>query len=599
MAIANLFTILLFVLSVSIGVFSYLRTRKFKKDLEEREEETKRKMYELSILKELGDRVGYSLNVQNIIDIITGSLHQFIDYSVVSYMFLEPEKIIFKVHLEKSISRRFIDDIKSRMVKSLTALLNVDFQKTRIEEILSGAVLADEIDKPVNSFFNIPLVIAGKVVGVLTIADTKTGLYKEEEMTILYKITQQASQAVTRLQDVVQTEQMKLNAMMESMAEGVVMTDPDYRILVVNPAAKKAIGLDSGKEVTVFDFVDKLSGKFDFKGRVEESVKLDKVFISDEVSLGDKFFQVIVSPVKNKGSGENEEILGSVTIFRDITREKEVERMKQDFTSMIVHELRSPLDGVKKIIELIRTTKVKKVQQTNYFQMMYHSSSDMLELINNLLDVAKIEAGKFQILKEPSNIKQVVDDRLSMYKVAAEDAKIKMVSSVNKDVPDKVNFDSRTISQVLNNLLSNAVKFSKQGGKIVVKVLLHKQGQDIKKEVGDAETGWFLDKSNFDSTKLPDSLFIAVTNEGIGISREGINQLFIKFSQVRNVFTQTKGTGLGLAIVKSIIESHGGVVGVESEENKGATFYFTIPLGESEGIASIAPKEINIIPPQK
>jgi len=598
-AIANLFTILLFVLSVSIGVFSYLRTRKFKKDLEEREEETKRKMYELSILKELGDRVGYSLNVQNIIDIITGSLHQFIDYSVVSYMFLEPEKIIFKVHLEKSISRRFIDDIKSRMVKSLTALLNVDFQKTRIEEILSGAVLADEIDKPVNSFFNIPLVIAGKVVGVLTIADTKTGLYKEEEMTILYKITQQASQAVTRLQDVVQTEQMKLNAMMESMAEGVVMTDPDYRILVVNPAAKKAIGLDSGKEVTVFDFVDKLSGKFDFKGRVEESVKLDKVFISDEVSLGDKFFQVIVSPVKNKGSGENEEILGSVTIFRDITREKEVERMKQDFTSMIVHELRSPLDGVKKIIELIRTTKVKKVQQTNYFQMMYHSSSDMLELINNLLDVAKIEAGKFQILKEPSNIKQVVDDRLSMYKVAAEDAKIKMVSSVNKDVPDKVNFDSRTISQVLNNLLSNAVKFSKQGGKIVVKVLLHKQGQDIKKEVGDAETGWFLDKSNFDSTKLPDSLFIAVTNEGIGISREGINQLFIKFSQVRNVFTQTKGTGLGLAIVKSIIESHGGVVGVESEENKGATFYFTIPLGESEGIASIAPKEINIIPPQK
>lgn len=594
-----MFTILLFVLSVSIGVFSYLRTRKFKKDLEEREEETKRKMYELSILKELGDRVGYSLNVQNIIDIITGSLHQFIDYSVVSYMFLEPEKIIFKVHLEKSISRRFIDDIKSRMVKSLTALLNVDFQKTRIEEILSGAVLADEIDKPVNSFFNIPLVIAGKVVGVLTIADTKTGLYKEEEMTILYKITQQASQAVTRLQDVVQTEQMKLNAMMESMAEGVVMTDPDYRILVVNPAAKKAIGLDSGKEVTVFDFVDKLSGKFDFKGRVEESVKLDKVFISDEVSLGDKFFQVIVSPVKNKGSGENEEILGSVTIFRDITREKEVERMKQDFTSMIVHELRSPLDGVKKIIELIRTTKVKKVQQTNYFQMMYHSSSDMLELINNLLDVAKIEAGKFQILKEPSNIKQVVDDRLSMYKVAAEDAKIKMVSSVNKDVPDKVNFDSRTISQVLNNLLSNAVKFSKQGGKIVVKVLLHKQGQDIKKEVGDAETGWFLDKSNFDSTKLPDSLFIAVTNEGIGISREGINQLFIKFSQVRNVFTQTKGTGLGLAIVKSIIESHGGVVGVESEENKGATFYFTIPLGESEGIASIAPKEINIIPPQK
>ena len=578
MAIANLFTILLFVLSVSIGVFSYVRTRKFKKDLEKREGETKRKMYELSILKELGDRIGYSLNVQNIIDVITGSLHQFIEYSVVSYMFLNPEKIIFKVHLEKSISRRFIDDIKARMIGSLSALLSVDFKKTRIEEILSGAVLAEEIDHLVNSFFNIPLVIAGKVVGVLTIADTKTGLYKEEEMTILYKITKQASQAVTKLQEVVRTEQMKLNAMMESMSEGVVMTDPDYRILVVNPAAKKAIGFDVAKEVTVFDFVDKLSGKFDFKGKVEESVKLDKVFISDEVSLGDDFFQVIVSPVKNKDSNQKDEILGSVTIFRNITHEKEVERMKQDFTSMIVHELRSPLDGVKKIIELMRTTKIKKDQQTNYFQMMHHSSSDMLELINNLLDVAKIESGKFQIFKELSNIKQVVSDRLLMYKVAAEDAKIKLVSVISKDVPDEANFDSRTISQVLNNLLSNAIKFSNSGGKIVVRVLLHKMGQDVRKEAGDDEIEWFLGKSQVDFTKLPDSLFVAVTNSGAGISPEGISQLFIKFSQIRNVFTQTKGTGLGLAIVKSIVESHGGVVGVESEENKGATFYFTIPL---------------------
>jgi len=210
--------------------------------------------------------------------------------------------------------------------------------------------------------------------------------------------------------------------------------------------------------------------------------------------------------------------------------------------------------------------------------MMHHSSSDMLELINNLLDVAKIESGKFQIFKEVSNIKQVVSDRLLMYKVAAEDAKIKLVSAISKDVPDEASFDSRTISQVLNNLLSNAIKFSNSGGKIVVKVLLHKMGQDVKKEAGDDEMEWFLEKSQVDFTKLPDSLFVAVTNSGVGISPEGISQLFIKFSQIRNVFTQTKGTGLGLAIVKSIVESHGGVVGVESEENKGATFYFTIPL---------------------
>lgn len=577
MEIEDLLTILLFVVSVFIGVFSYSKNRKFRIALEKREEDTKRKMYELSILKELGDRIGYSLNVQNIIDIITGSLHQFIEYSVVSYMFLEPEKIIFKIHLEKQVSRKFIDTIRNRMIGSLSALLNIDFQKTKIEEILSGIILSEEADKPVESFFNIPLVIAGNVVGVLTIADTKSGLYKEEEMTILYKITQQASQAVTRLQEVVETEQAKLNAMVSSMTEGVVMTDTEHRILVVNPAAKKAIGSEEKKDVTIFDFIDRLSGKFDFRGKIEESVKLDKIFISEEIGLEDRFYQVVISPVKNRTSGQNN-ILGCVTIFRDITEEKEVEKMKEDFTSMIVHELRTPLDGIKKVMDGVRKSKIKKEKQPQYFQMVYHSSSDMLELINNLLDVAKIEAGKFQIFKQPSNIKEVIDGRMLFFQTSAKDAKIKIISQIADDVPKEINFDKNTISQVLNNLVSNAIKFSKEGGKIVIRVMLHKKGQDIKIEGENLKAQWFLKNSKIDLKDLHDSLVVAVTDNGVGISPEDIDRLFIKFSQLKNMFTQTGGTGLGLAIIKSIVESHGGMVGVESVEGGGSTFYFTIPI---------------------
>ena len=577
MAIANLITILLFVTTVLIGVFSYLRSKRFRIDLEKREQDTKRKMYELSILKELGDRMGYSLNIQNIIDIITGSLHQFIEYSVVSYMFLEPEKIIFKVHLEKQVSRKFIDNIKNRMVGSLSALLNIDFQKIKIEEILSGVILGEESDRPVESFFNIPLVIAGNVVGVLTIADTKSGLYKEEEMTILYKITQQASSAVTRLQEVVETEQSKLNAMVASMTEGVVMTDPDHRILVVNPAAKKAIGLESKPDISIFDFIDKLSGKFDFRGKIEESVKLDRFFVSEEILLNDRFFQVVVSPVKSK-VGAQSSILGCVTIFRDITEEKEVEKMKEDFTSMIVHELRSPLDGITKIVDGIRKLKIKKAKQPEYLQMMYRSSSDMLELINNLLDVAKIEAGKFQVFKQPSSIKEIIDNRIMFFQTSAKDAKLKISSEFADNLPEKVNFDQHTISQVLNNLISNALKFSRENSKIVVSTLLHKAGQNIQTEILGLKTELFFNNIKTDFTKIPDSLFIAVTDHGIGISPEDISQLFVKFSQLKNIFTQKAGTGLGLAIIKSIVESHGGVVGVESIEGQGSTFYFTIPI---------------------
>ncbi|MBI5139104.1 GAF domain-containing protein, partial [Candidatus Nomurabacteria bacterium] len=341
--------------SIYVAVFFFARSQKLGKDISEKtvkitekEKEMDSKMYELAILKELGDRVGYSLDIHQIIDVITGSLHQFIGYSAVSYMLIEPEKVLFKVHLEKSVHRGFLDEIRDRMLKSLSALLDKEFTKSQVEEVISGAILIEALKEPVRSFFNIPLVIAGKVVGVLTVADTQVGLYKEDQMTILYKITNQASQAVTKLQEVVATEQGKLNAMVESMADGIFMTDLDYRILVINPAAKKAIKVPEKKEVTIFDFIDNLGGKFDIKGRLEESVKLKKEYVSDRILLGERFFQVFVSPVKNFSVLGQEVVHGGVVIFHDVTSEVEVETLRKDFTSMLVHELRSPLDGIKK-----------------------------------------------------------------------------------------------------------------------------------------------------------------------------------------------------------------------------------------------------------
>ena len=235
-------------------------------------------------------------------------------------MLLEPEKVIFKMHLERSVHRRFVVDVRDRMLGSLGALLEREFNKNSVKEILSGAILIEDLDEPVQSFFNIPLVIGDKVVGILTVADTKAGLYKEEEMTILYKLIQQASKAVTRLQDVVRTEQEKVSAMVESMEDGVVMTDADYRILVINPAAKRIIGQEKKVEITIFDFIDNLGGKMDMRGRLEESVKLKKSFVSERFELRDKFYQSFVFPVKTRTALSEGDVLGGVVIFHDVTR---------------------------------------------------------------------------------------------------------------------------------------------------------------------------------------------------------------------------------------------------------------------------------------
>jgi len=408
----------------------------------------------------------------------------------------------------------------------------------------------------------------------VTVASKESGFYKEEEIDILYKISQQATEAVMRLQMVVEQEKSKLNAMVASMADGVIMTDMDFKVLVVNPAARKVAGSENKSDPSIADFTLCLRGKFDLRDKIEESIRLEKVFVSDEISLHSGFFQIIISPVKDRWKS-----LGCVIVFRDITREKEIQKIKDDFTSMIVHELRSPLDSIKKMIELIRMSEVKKQKQEECFKMIYSSSSDMLSLVNNILDVAKIEAGKFELVKQPSDIKETVKRRISFFDIAAKDAKVELISQFGKDLPDKVEFDPHMISEVLNNLISNAIKFNKENGSIIIQVLVHKNGKSIENEAKDSKINWFIKN---DITAIPDSLIVAVTDTGAGIASEQINKLFNKFFQVKSAFAQKGGTGLGLAIIKSIVESHGGVVGAESVEGQGATFYFSLPINAAE-----------------
>lgn len=577
----NALAIIIAAFSILVGAYSYWKSKKLSRDVIAGEKELKRRMYELSILKELGDKIGYSLNVQKIVDVITGSLNQFIDYSTVSYMLVDPAKIVFKTDLQVAVSRQFIDDIKNRMRDSLSALLDKKLDAVPIEESFTGAMV-DESSEPVRSFFNIPLVIGGNVMGVLTVAHTKPGLYHEEEMTILYKIVNQASQAVTQLEEVVKTEEGKLNAMVESMGDGIVMTDKDYRIAVVNPAAKFIIGLPNKNEITIFDFIDHLEGKFDIRGKLEESIMMGKIFLADEVAIGGGFFQVLVAPVKGSRGTIKGETVAGVVIFHDVTKERQVEKMRDQFTSMIVHELRSPLGNMKKIGEIMREESIRQDRRAydEYVQMFYQSSSDMLDIVNDLLDVAKLEAGKFEISKHNGNLKEIILDRIRFFDTTSRSAKIELAGVYGKEIPENILFDPLRISQVLGNLISNAIKFSHAGGKVFVQMFTHKQGQNIEHEAVEAGINWFKGAENKLPNDYPDTIVIAVTDTGEGISKENMGKLFNKFEQFGsgNRVDKPKGTGLGLVIVKGIVEAHGGTIGVVSEEGIGSTFYFTIKL---------------------
>lgn len=573
---------ILFLVSAFFVFYFFFLLQKREKEIKKDKEESTRRLYELAILKELGDRVGYSLNVEEILQIITGSLRQFIDYSAVGYVVITPERVRINTHIDKPVSRLFLKEMKDKMIASLSALTDKTFETSDIDEVFSGAIVIPEMEKGIGSLFNIPLVIGGKVVGVLTVAHIDQGLYKEADMTILYKITNQASEAVSRLQEVVKMEQGKLNAMVLSMGDGVLMVDTEYRIIVANPAVKKVIKFNGEKDINIFDFVDALGGKFDIHGRLEEAVAKKSSYLSPRISIDDTFFEIGVYPVKHTLLKGGDQVLGAVVVFHDITKDIELERVREEFTSMIVHELRSPLDGVKKIVELLVAGKVvhDSEEYKDYLKMAYQSSASMLELVNDILDISKLQAGKFEVKKENADIKEVIENRINFYRISADTRHISLLASFDPNLPALASFDPQAVKQILNNFISNSIKFTSADGSILISAFVYNGAGPVAFGVDNVKYPIFPTEIDLKVSKR--SLCVVVTDTGLGIPEESIKELFHTYKQAKlsPVTHDDKGTGLGLVIAKGIVEAHGGTIGVVSKPQVGTSFFFTIPLGE-------------------
>ncbi|MBI4054177.1 MAG: PAS domain S-box protein [Candidatus Doudnabacteria bacterium] len=564
------------VVVVTIFLFEYRRLRK---NLMVREQEMTRRMYQLSILRELGERIGYSLKIDQIVEVISGSLRRLLDYSTVSYMLISTTaegrtKIAFNINLEKPVHKKFIEAVKLIMLDSLNTLMSSNFASQDVEETVSGTVTDPTSQENVGSFFNVPVAIGGSVVGVLNIASTERGLYRGKEVEILYTIMNQASDAVSKLEQVLKIEKGKLNSMVASMADGVLMIDKQKQLIVVNPAAKLMLGIEK-PSLNIFDVLEVVSEQFDFRTKLEESINSDKLVVVPSVNLGNHVSQVLISPVKD----ESNNLLGSVIIFHDITREKELEKMREDFTNMMVHELRSPLTGIRSIASLLLNDKVKSDQNkyAEFVGLISSNSQDMLGLVNDLLDVAKLESGKFQILKKQSDIHALIEQRIASFRSLAEQGNLTLTQKLSSQLPAMVELDEHKISQVLNNFISNAIKFTRTGGSIVVSAFLLPAGKDLAQQIVEQQLIWPGIKRGASFPKP--QLVIAVTDSGLGISGDKISKLFNKFVQLENVATsEKKGTGLGLVICKGIIEAHKGSIGVYSEEGEGSTFYITLPV---------------------
>lgn len=531
--------------------------KKAKEELLAREEELKRDTYEAQILRELGERFGYELNEQKIVEIIASSVSKLFSYSTIASILIDKDQATFKVHLGKSVSRNFINQVKKSMLASVQALSENKVRDYDLKEEITGTVLDNNNFKEVGSFFNIPIVITGKLAGLINISSTESGLYRANEMEIMYKIVNQASNAVSKLRSVLETEKGKLSSTLYSMSEGVIMLDAEDRVQVINPAAIRYLNLEV-KNPTLFDIFQSFDSKINLHQKIKEATTNLQSSVIEEVVFRDCVAQVTISPVKDK----KDQLIGCVLVIHDISKEKQLERLREDFTAMMIHELRTPLTAIRGASNSlqIHLSDFDEAKKLEYYIMIEKNSMDMLAIVNDLLDAAKIEAGKIQITPIPFDLVKVIKEKIEEIKPLIKEKKL----NINTYLPQafELDIDPLRIGQVITNLLSNAVKFTKEG---------------------EIEVGFRVEE---------EQVVVWVKDTGVGISDENKKKLFSKFSQLQTSSPRTgEGTGLGLVIAKGIVEAHQGKIWVDSGEDQGSVFSFSLPVIHKAAAAQATKKD--------
>ncbi len=234
------------------------------------------------------------------------------------------------------------------------------------------------------------------------------------------------------------------------------------------------------------------------------------------------------------------------------SRERLVGQLKSEFISVAAHQLRTPLSAVKWTLKMMIDEDIGPLtkEEKEFLQRGYDTNEHMIALVNDLLDAARIDEGHFGYTFKPFDMLALMREMIERSRHQAESRQLTLVFEAPKDKIPMVNADKSRIDLVLQNIFDNATKYSKPGGTIIARMKL-----------------------------IPDFLEIAVIDKGVGVPKNQLNRLFTKFFRADNVVRlETEGSGLGLFIVRNIIKNHGGDIRVESEENKGTTVIFTLPL---------------------
>jgi signal transduction histidine kinase len=339
------------------------------------------------------------------------------------------------------------------------------------------------------------------------------------------------------------------------VSEGILVINIQGEITELNPTAEHVVGLNAevlGKVVYDHLILFNTSGsqipseQHPAYVALRDSIVVEDTYIVHKQAVDPITVAIVATPVK-----QGDSIIAVVLVIKDITKEKETDRLKTEFISLASHQLRTPLSAIKWFTEMLTNgdAGALSTEQVDFVQNIYDSTERMIRIVNSLLNISRVESGQVVINPEPIDLGKLVQEILAQFKQQVEQQQVNLIVSIHQDLPP-VNVDPKLVAKVYANLLSNAIKYTPKGGDIQV----------------------FISRKN-------DEIISQIADTGFGIPKQQHEKVFEKFFRGENTAKfETDGTGLSLYLTKAIVDFSGGRIWFESEEGKGTTFWFSLPV---------------------
>ena len=375
-------------------------------------------------------------------------------------------------------------------------------------------------------------------------------VYSKDELSHLARAISELEIHLRNKIDEISTEKEYLHTVLRGMAEGVLVVNDKGHIIMINDALRELFSLS-------IEVVDRTPLEFirnaELEGAIQEAIQDGKnsSFELTLPSFSGKTFEVNVVgmlPSSEKFHKTEKGMRGAIAVFHNISRLKELEKIRQDFVANVSHELRTPLTTIKGYAETLLEGALKEEVAFQFVQVIKRQSDRLAKIVEDLLTLSKIESKEFQLKIESLLLSELIEDVLNFIQEAAGKKKISI--SLELPVTLMVKADRNYLEQILTNLIDNAIKYGRDEGRMIISATQINQSE----------------------------IEVSVRDNGIGIPKEDLPRIFERFYRVdKGRSRELGGTGLGLSIVKHLVQAHGGRVWAESQLGESSTLYFTLP----------------------